>query len=145
MMHMHQEDLGTCTCMALRKASRVLTAIYDRRLASHQITITQYSLLRNLAREGTPTLSELAELMVLDRTTLYRIIEPLEKVGWVEIEAAKKGNIRIARLTKAGRAKLAKAQPDWKLAQDEIARDLGTGKLMNLYSVSSDIIALAKD
>ena len=144
-MHMHQDDLASCTCMALRKASRVLTSIYDRHLARHHITITQFSLLKNLLRHGNPALSALADLMVMDRTTLYRSIEPLEKAGWVKIKAAEKGNIRIASLTKSGRAKLAIAEPDWKIAQDEISRNLGTGKLASLHAASSDIIALAKD
>ena len=131
--------------MALRKASRVLTGIYDEHLARHGITITQFSLLRNIHRREIATLSELAEVMVMDRTTLYRTIQPLEKAGLVTIADAEKGNIRMASLTKAGQTKLSAAEPDWKKSEAEISRKLGAETLSNLHSLSTDIIELTKD
>lgn len=146
MMHMHQSESNpaSCACIALRKASRVLTAIYDTHLSQHGITITQFSLLRNIKRHATRNLSELADYMVMDRTTLYRAIAPLEKAGWVKIAAAEKGHVRIASLTKSGVAKLTASEPDWQRAEQEIADSLGATRLSNLHAVSSDIIELAK-
>ncbi len=146
MMHMHQLEVNpaSCACIALRKASRVLTAIYDTHLSQHGVTITQFSMLRNIKRHASRNLSELADYMVMDRTTLYRSIAPLEKAGWVKIAAAEKGHIRLASLTKSGLAKLTTAEPDWQKAEAEIAESLGPARLSNLHSVSSDIIELAK-
>ena len=146
MMHMHQPYFNptSCACIALRKASRVLTTIYDTHLSQHGITITQFSLLRNIKRHASRSLSELADYMVMDRTSLYRTIAPLEKAGWVKIVAAEKGHMRLASLTKTGLAKLTSAEPDWLKAEAEIAESLGTARLANLHSVSSDIIELAK-
>jgi DNA-binding MarR family transcriptional regulator len=143
-MYMHQSEATHCACMALRKASRVLTAIYDEHLSRHGVTITQFSLLRNIRRRQTVTLSELAEAMVMDRTTLYRTIQPLEKAGLVVIADAEKGNIRLASLTKSGQAKLAAAEPDWKKSEAEINRRLGADTLSSLHSISYEIIELAK-
>ncbi len=130
--------------MALRKASRVLTTIYDKHLLQHGVTITQFSLLRNIRRRDGASLSELAEAMVMDRTTLYRTIQPLEKAGFVAIAKAEKGHIRLASLTAAGLTKLTGAEPDWKKAEAEINKWLGSSTLDLLHSLSTNIIELAK-
>ncbi|WP_196502422.1 MarR family winged helix-turn-helix transcriptional regulator [Aestuariivirga litoralis] len=130
--------------MALRKASRVLTGIYDDFLKPHNITITQFSLLRNIARQGEVTLSHLADLMVMDRTTLYRTIAPVEREGLVTIAAAARGNVRQAKLTKAGKSLLAKAEKDWLRAEDEIEQRLGRSTLTSIHALSADIIKLSQ-
>jgi DNA-binding MarR family transcriptional regulator len=140
---MHQTK-AHCACMALRKASRVLTIIYDAHLSQHGITITQFSLLRNIRRHDGASLSELAEAMVMERTTLYRTIQPLEKARLVAIANAEKGHVRIASLTVAGHAKLAAAEPDWKKSEAEISKQLGSSMLELLHSLSTNIIELAK-
>ena len=130
--------------MALRKASRVLTGIYDSHLSRHGITITQFSLLRSIRRRERASLSELAEAMVMERTTLYRTIQPLEKAGLVVIANADKGHVRLASLTDAGHAKLAAAEPAWKESELEINKRLGASALETLHTLSINITELAK-
>ena len=142
-MYMHQTQ-AHCACMALRKASRVLTGIYDAHLSPHGITITQFSLLRSIRRRERASLSELAEAMVMERTTLYRTIQPLEKAGLVVITNAEKGHVRLASLTAAGHAKLDAAEPAWKKSEQEINERLGASALATLHALSVDITELAK-
>ena len=87
MMHMHHEHpvAATCACTALRKASRAVTRLYDEALDNSGMTIVQFSILRNLEREGPRPLMQLADLMVMERTTLYRALVPLEHAGWITI------------------------------------------------------------
>ena len=74
-----------CNCSTLRSATRVLTQAYDEVLRPSGLRTTQFSILARLAGVGPVPLSELAELLAMDRTTLARNLRPLDariSSGW---------------------------------------------------------------
>src|ERR1700746_2810410 len=111
-----------CACATLRRAARAVTAAYDAALAPSGLRITQFSILRRLARLGPLPVTRLAAEAALDRSTMGRNLNPLERRGLVRIEV---GNVdqreRIAYLTAAGEAAIAAALPYWRKAQKRIA------------------------
>lgn len=126
-----------CTCARLRRLSRRVTAVYDRELAGAGLRVTQYSLLAVLQREvgaaGMP-LTELAERLDMDRTTLTRNLRPLIDKGWAELIASTAdARVRLARATAAGAAAWAAARPHWKRAQAEINHTLGEATVSGLH------------
>ena len=70
-----------CICIAVRKASRRLTARYDDALAPLGINLAQFSLLRNINRHGPVSLTRLGEITELDRSTLGRNVRVLERMN----------------------------------------------------------------
>ena len=72
-----------CNCFAVRAAARHVSQCYDRFLAPTGLRTTQYSILARLKRKGPLTINALAEAMVMDRTTLGRNIQPLEREGLI--------------------------------------------------------------
>lgn len=117
-------DSLPCVCTSLRKASRAVTRVYDDRLASAGLTTTQFSVLRNLARHGDLPLSRLADLLVMDRTSLYRTLAPIEARGLVAVSVESRGRAKRAALTPAGRAKMESATAAWEACQREIVAAL---------------------
>jgi DNA-binding MarR family transcriptional regulator len=113
-----------CVCTTLRKASRAVTRAYDEGLADSGMTITQFAVLRNLDRQGAMPLSRLAELLVMDRTSLYRLIAPLERHGRVSV-ADGEGRAKLASITDAGRAAMLAATPAWEKVQDGLVGAMG--------------------
>jgi DNA-binding MarR family transcriptional regulator len=113
-----------CVCTSLRKASRAVTRVYDERLASHGMTTTQFALLRHLARDGELSLSRLADLLVMDRTSLYRTLVPIERQGWIAIVPGR-GRAKQAGLTSAGKAAMEAADADWQACQTDIVSAIG--------------------
>jgi DNA-binding MarR family transcriptional regulator len=111
-----------CACATLRRAARAVTAAYDAALAPSGLRITQFSILRRLARLGPLPVTRLAAEAALDRSTMGRNLNPLERRGLVRIKV---GNAdqreRIAYLTAAGEAAIAAALPHWRKAQKRIA------------------------
>jgi DNA-binding MarR family transcriptional regulator len=111
-----------CVCATLRRAARAITAAYDAALAPSGLRITQFSILRRLARLGPLPVTRLAAEAALDRSTMGRNLNPLERRGLVRIKV---GNAdqreRIAHLTAAGEAAIAAALPHWRKAQARIA------------------------
>lgn len=116
-----------CLCTSLRKASRAVTRVYDDRLAGSGLTTTQFAVLRHLARHGDLPLSRLAELLVMDRTSLYRTLAPIERHGWIAIGQAQ-GRTKIASLTAPGRGKMAEATAAWEGCQQEIVGAMGAAQ-----------------
>lgn len=118
-----------CTCAALRMAARRLSQAYDAALTPEGISVSQYSVLSNLARHeasGPPTVGDLADLLGLDRTTLAHNLRPLERDGLVALSAdATDGRQRRVSLTDAGRAKRDRCQPLWRAAQARFDAEFG--------------------
>lgn len=110
-----------CTCSALRRATRALTAAYDAALKPAGLRVTQFALLRYLDRLGPIPVSRLAAEAALERTTMGRNLDPLKRRGFVAITpGAEDPRARIVSLTEAGRDALAAATPYWREAQARI-------------------------
>jgi DNA-binding MarR family transcriptional regulator len=105
----------------MRKATRRMTQLYDDALTPAGLRSTQYAILEELRSkaDAPPSMGELAEILVLDRSALGHNLRPLERDGLIALVAADADRrLRRVVLTKMGRAKLAQARPAWKLAQD---------------------------
>lgn len=89
------------------------------------MSITQFSIARALDRNGPTPLSELAEELVMERTSLYRTIAPLNAIGAIDIEAAETGRAKFARLTRKGKKLMLSATPNWQRAQDTMINAIG--------------------
>ncbi len=92
--------MNQCIFAMVRKANRVLFRRYQEALAPTGVSIVQLSLLRALERHGAMPLSRLAEHLAMERTSLYRTIDPLQKSENVTVKNADKGKVKIAELTK---------------------------------------------
>lgn len=143
---MHHTSLASapCACTSLRKATRTLDRLYDAALAPHGITTTQFALMRNIERAGAIVLNQLATLLVMDRSSLYRTIRAIEEAGWVSITDGP-GKARLAQITDAGRAMLRAAEPDWEDLQAQIHGRLGEDGWARLMEMSGAIINLGQN
>ena len=118
---MESDEDSQCSATAMRKATRRMTQLYDDALAPAGLRSTQYAILEELHRkaDAPPSMGELAEMLVLDRSALGHNLRPLERDGLIALVAGDADRrLRRVVLTKMGRAKRAQARPAWKLAQD---------------------------
>ena len=72
-----------CSAARLLRAARVLTRHYDEALRPAGITITQFGLLNVIKRAEPESISDIAGILDIDRTTLSRNLKPLEKANLV--------------------------------------------------------------
>jgi DNA-binding MarR family transcriptional regulator len=110
-----------CLCFAAQRAARALARRFDEALSPIGLTSGQFSLLTSLNRPDPPSMSSIAALLVMDRTTLTANLKPLAQRGWVEI-AVDPADRRVRRLilTAAGRKVLQSALPIWQEVHGEI-------------------------
>ncbi len=127
-----------CTCFRLRRATRRATQIYDRHLQACGLRITQYSLLMQLRARGPVTVSELADAMAMDRTTLTRNLKPLERAGLISAVRGRDRRSRTLSLSDEGARLLAVARPIWQRAQDEVNARLGLDTVAELHRLLDD-------
>ena len=110
---------GECFATSVRKASRRLTQLYDDALAPSGLRSTQFSILAELAkRSAPPTLTELAETMVSDRSSLGHARRPLVRDGYVALRRGEtdRRTQQIA-LTDRGHDKFQEGLTHWRTAQ----------------------------
>jgi DNA-binding MarR family transcriptional regulator len=134
----------SCACFNLRKAARAVTQVYEAALEPSGLKATQISLLVALAVRGSLPLTRLAEVLVMDRTTLTRNLMPLKKKGWVAGERGPDRRERYVALTRAGRATLDRALPLWHAAQSRVATEFGHARLTALVAELNAVIAAAQ-
>ncbi|HSQ81668.1 MAG TPA: MarR family winged helix-turn-helix transcriptional regulator [Casimicrobiaceae bacterium] len=111
-------------------------------MAAAGLRVTQFSLLRALAREGPLRISDLAARQLLDRTALSRNLDPLVAAGYVGIARGRDARTREVAITPKGAAALDAAQPHWLSAQRKVANRLGTEKLEALVAVLGELESL---
>lgn len=112
-----------CTCTTLRRLARLATLAYDETLKPTGLRVTQLAVLRTLRQFGPLSVTRLAAEAGLDRSTMGRNLDPLERMGLVRIEVGKSDQReRVAHLTPDGDEAVAAALPYWDAAQSEIAR-----------------------
>jgi DNA-binding MarR family transcriptional regulator len=118
--------LNKCTCFAVRCTARALTQMYDAALAPAGIRSTQYMVLAAIGERTDVSVNELADTMVMDRTTLGRNLRLLERDGLVTLSTPEEDRRRrdIA-LTRKGKALLDGAYPLWRHAHDSLQKTHG--------------------
>jgi DNA-binding MarR family transcriptional regulator len=133
-----------CACFNLRKASRAVTQLYDDILRPAGIRVTQFSLLVAASIAGPMPVKRLAEVTVMDRTTLTRNLELLEKQRMIEVAPGKDRRTRVVRITQAGREALLNALPLWQEAQAQVVGALGEARWQSLQENLSRMVAAAE-
>jgi DNA-binding MarR family transcriptional regulator len=133
-----------CLCTKLRMASRAITQRYDDAIADCGIRSTQFTVLIALAQAPLFPLSKLADVLVMDRTTLTRNLMPLVREGLVEERPAEDKRVRAFALSGDGKQMLARALPGWRKAQAGMKRALSAEDRTNLNRILEATVRYAK-
>lgn len=124
-----------CACTRVRRAARVLTNLYDEALASTGMTIAQFALLRAAGRLDSPNLSELAEEMALDRSTLGRNVLVLQRMGLLDVSEGDDLRARRIKLTTRAERLVEACLPRWAEAQQTVERRLSKDGVVTLLDL----------
>jgi DNA-binding MarR family transcriptional regulator len=118
----------TCLCTGLRQAAHAITQIYDAALAPSGLKITMFRVIRRLSEAGEPTISELAGIVGLDRSSLGRNLKVLEREKLVTFVGGIDERSKVVQLTSKGRKALETALPLWRGVQKRMKSTLGAEK-----------------
>ena len=128
-----------CMCATFRRASRLLTQLYENELRPAGLRGTQFTVLQTLSLAGEVTQGKLGQILAMDSTTLTRTLSTMARHGWI---AKRRGQDRREwrmRLSKAGEAQLKDALPHWESAQTQLRRQLGDELSHDLMKLTQKI------
>jgi DNA-binding MarR family transcriptional regulator len=130
-------DISDCACATLRRAARLVTALYDEELRLH-LPASQFALLSAIKSRPRCNQSMLARMLAFDKTTLSRNLALLRRNGWVEFATAD-GQREHVRLTKDGTRLLAVARPGWRRAQNRLRSTMSHAQWNAMWRVIRDV------
>ena len=119
--------LEHCACLRLRRAARAVTRSYDRALAPAALSAAQFTLLAALAG-GSRRLGDLADHLVMERTTLTRELAPMIQAGSAVVRRGEDARLRLVSITPAGLRKLKEALPLLRKAQRGTVATVGASR-----------------
>lgn len=132
-----------CAHFQLKRSVRSVTQHFDAALSASGLRVTQFNLLVASSLMGPAPLTELADALALERTTLTRNLKPLERDGLLKTRSdTADARIRLIEVTPAGEATIARAYPAWQQAQKEVStgfdEETYSGLLGNLEHLRSN-------
>jgi DNA-binding MarR family transcriptional regulator len=133
-----------CACTTVRRASRILARAFDVVLEPTGLNITQLAVLRAIQRHPNEPLTRVAEDLCMDRTSLYRAVNRMQREGWLRIAAGTNARSRIAEFTTRGRRVLDAADLPWGRAQTAIIERFGRDNWTSLVSELERLSAIAR-
>lgn len=117
-----------------------MSQFYDQHLASCGLRTTQFSILAKLRDAACPlTINRLAELIVMDRTTLGRNILPLQREGLLVTARNVDRRSKEVSLTNVGLRRLEVAWTYWAKAQARFDAAFGSAKDLKLRALMRDV------
>ncbi|MGW2030662.1 MULTISPECIES: MarR family winged helix-turn-helix transcriptional regulator [Streptomyces] len=135
------DTVELCNNLALRKAARYLGATYDKALAPTGLRATQFSILQKLSTQEKVTITSLAEMIAMDRTTLATNLKPLAREGLVTVEPSPTDRrARVVTLTEDGLARMKAALPYWRTVQSRFEESYGQGEAARLRAALGGVL-----
>ncbi len=131
-----------CINLSFRKATRVISKIYDRELADCGIKCTQFSILAATYARKQTTNAELQDRLVLDQTTLTRSLKPLIRDGLIQAEPGLDRRQKILSLTTKGNDLYRQAEKRWRRAQEFMRKRLGPDMTEQMIEMNTALVAL---
>ena len=121
-----QDDFGQCLVLNSRMAARAVTRRADRKLRPFGVTAAQFTILTSLVALSGRSVTEMAEAIAMDRSTLSRNLDLLERKGMVGTQRAASGNGRMIALTEQGEKLVERMVPVWRQSQAELRETLSS-------------------
>jgi MarR family transcriptional regulator, organic hydroperoxide resistance regulator len=132
-----------CASFNFRRTARAVTRFFDLAFQQSGIRSTQFTILVGIAKTQPTSISSLANLLVIDPTTLTRSLRLLAKERLVEISKRSTMRQRFVTLATAGEKALARSLPAWRAAQERWVQAVGSEHWLELRAELERLASLA--
>ena len=139
----HTADLMASECLAfrVRLLNRTITGIYDDALRPLGLTAGQLNVLVAVAKLGPLSPGEVARKLNMEKSTVSRNIERMQRNGWLTVSPDDSGRKQSLALAPKGSQLLKKSLPLWKEAQSRAAAVLGQRGAKSIHRVGDAVWA----
>lgn len=115
-----------CASFNFRRTARAVTRLFDLAFQGSGIRSTQFTILVGVAKTQPTSIGSLADLLIIDPTTLTRSLRLLAKEGLLDISERSAMRQRFVTLTPEGERALARSLPAWRAAQNRWVQAVGS-------------------
>lgn len=136
---------GHCASFNFRRTARAVTRIYDAALQDSGIRSTQFAILVGIAKNHPVSIGTLADVLVIDRTTLTRSLRLLKKEGLISISNRSTMRQRFLNVTPKGNRILSRSVPLWRAAHERFVATVGSQYWADLRNELESLAHLAVD
>lgn len=123
---------GYCASLNFRRTARAVTQLYDAALQESGIRSTQFAILVAIAKNQPVSINALAEVLVIDATTLTRSLQLLKKEGLIAISNRSTMRQRFLAITSKGERTLSRSLPVWRKVHKQFVATVGRGYWLDL-------------
>lgn len=138
------EFAAQCPAFHLRKVARAVTRVFDDMLQPCGIRATQLHILNSVLLTDPPTITHVADDLVMDRTTLTRNLQPLDRLGLLTIAPGDDRRTRVLEVTVEGKQMMAKAFAIMEHARDQMERFIGQDTVHGLHEHLAMVLEVAR-
>ena len=116
---------SSCANLNIRRASRQIGQFFDEQMRESQVRPTQFSLLAMINSLGPASVTEIADALGMERTTLTRNLKLLERDRLVEQTRGEDARVHLYSLSQLGREGLSESRPHWEASQSKFLSRFG--------------------
>src|SRR5437667_4180066 len=134
---------GYCASFNFRKTARAVTTLFDTALQKSGIRSTQFAILVGIAKSQPVSIGALANLLVIDDTTLTRSLRLLQTEGIIAISNRAAMRQRFLTIPAKGERVLGRSLPAWRNAQERFVVTIGANYWMDLRNDLDKLASVA--
>ena len=123
---------STCVNARLRRLHRMINSAYQQKINPFGLRGSMLSILFIIGKKQGVNQKSIADLLVLDPSTMSRDLKKLEKKGWIQASKGMDARITEWKLTKEGYLLLEEVSPVWEELHRKVTSILGEFQLQQI-------------
>lgn len=128
-----------CINAKIRKLHKLTDNIYQARIRPFGLKGSMLSILFIVGKNDGINQKNIADLLVLDQSTISRDLKRLIDKGWIQFEIADDPRKKLLSLTTDGKALLEQVAPVWENTHKEMEALLGAFSIQQLNSITTAV------
>lgn len=121
-----------CVTFNLQRATRSLMRGFEAAAKASGLTAPQFTTLSLMAGYGQVSVTQIADKLGTDRTTMTRNLDVLARKRWITTVVSDDNRQHVWTLTDAGKERLAVALPIWRAFQAGLVDKIGEGQVRSI-------------
>ena len=130
---------ATCVNAKIRRLHRKINAIYMEKFKPYGIQGSMLSILFIIGKQSTINQKTLADLLVLDPSTMSRDVKKLVSKGWVKVNKGEDTRSSELSITVAGCLLLEEIAPIWEKLHNKVSELLGNFSVQQIDVITEVI------
>ncbi|MGL6208585.1 MAG: MarR family winged helix-turn-helix transcriptional regulator [Paracoccaceae bacterium] len=129
----------SCLTFNFQRTARSLVRGFEAAVKHLDLSAPQFTTLSLLSGFGPMTVSQLADRIGTERTTMTRNLDVMMNKGWIAASDSKDLRLRVCQITPEGRALLAKAVPAWQKWQARLVEIIGADNAQTMLATMAKL------